>query len=56
VSFLGRSGVSKHKWPEHFVTCDELPRTDTGKLARGRAAEIARERVGLTSSTTDTGD
>jgi acyl-CoA synthetase (AMP-forming)/AMP-acid ligase II len=56
VSFLGRSGVSKHKWPEHFVTCDELPRTDTGKLARARAAEIARERVGLTFSTTDTGD
>lgn len=56
VSFLSRSGVSKHKWPEHVVTCDELPRTDTGKLARGRAAEIARERVGLTFSTIDTGD
>jgi acyl-CoA synthetase (AMP-forming)/AMP-acid ligase II len=56
VSFLGSCGVSKHKWPEHFVACDELPRTDTGKLARGRAAEIARVRVGLTSSTTDTRD
>jgi cyclohexanecarboxylate-CoA ligase len=49
LAFLRNRGMSKHKWPEHFVMCDELPRTGTGKLARARAAEPAREH-----STTET--
>jgi len=45
LAFLAERGMSKYKWPEHFVVCDELPKTGTGKLARAAATELARERV-----------
>jgi len=55
LAFLRERGMSRYKWPEHFLVCAELPRTATGKLARARAAELAVERLDqMTVSNSDT--
>ncbi len=43
TEYLSSMGVAKYKWPEYFVVENSMPRTPTGKIAKGKLIEIARE-------------
>ena len=44
LAHLQRRGVDRGLWPDTAVHFDDLPRTMTGKVQRGRLAALAAER------------
>ncbi|MGW9210327.1 type I polyketide synthase [Embleya sp. NPDC055664] len=45
---LARREVAEYKWPLALIVVDEVPVTPTGKIARGRLAELLASRTGAT--------
>ncbi|MFI1583559.1 beta-ketoacyl synthase N-terminal-like domain-containing protein [Embleya sp. NPDC020630] len=43
---LARREVAEYKWPLALIVVDEVPVTPTGKIARGRLAELLASRTG----------
>ncbi|OPC78719.1 hypothetical protein B4N89_31640 [Embleya scabrispora] len=49
---LARREVAEYKWPLALIVVDEVPVTPTGKIARGRLAELLANRTDATSGGT----
>lgn len=45
---LSRAGLTRQFWPEYLVLVPELPRTSTGKIARGSLRAAAERRLSAT--------
>jgi len=42
IEYLESRGISKYQWPEYFVLENNMPRTPTGKITKGKLAERAK--------------
>ena len=42
TEYLNSKDVAKYKWPEYFVVENNMPRTPTGKIAKGKLAQTAK--------------